>query len=458
MKKIVTKLLLILLVLLVFYLVFNQFDIGELTPEFSEKDIPPATFNKNNGYYRLWTLTEPVGTDIESDEVLNQYRRLFDPQFDNDKYIGEFDPQRNKRTYSSFLKIYRKAKFNLKNPEKDWTPDVLSQKMEIEKLKEDLKVFLDRYKKLIDCEVFEDFTLLRWDSPIPNLLAWLHAAKLYIAINILDAKEGNWTKSVSNLLDHLNFSKKAVKGSRVLINNLIGKAVTKFSIRALAGLMNQKDCPVEVFQQVLDNTPPLKYEEFGSRAPIIAEGFLPVFYESEDKMNFLDRILKFLFFQKNRIRRIRYNHASKMLEYEKTSPYKWESDFQSLPKFKSGWFWWLQNPLGKIWLDNEKWGLPYLESVIFKSYVSKAFYDMLRISAELHLSYTPDKPVQQILNGLETYKTLLDPCSGKPYLWNERKQILYSIGVDRKDNKGETNNYTKIDGTDFVIPVILYVK
>jgi hypothetical protein len=86
MRKIILKILLILLALLVLYTVFNQFDIGEPTPVFSLKDIPPATFDRNNGFYRLWTLVFPEEENIESDETFDRIRRLFDPQFDNDKY------------------------------------------------------------------------------------------------------------------------------------------------------------------------------------------------------------------------------------------------------------------------------------------------------------------------------------------------------------------------------------
>ena len=70
---------------------------------------------------------------------------------------------------------------------------------------------------------------------------------------------------------------------------------------------------------------------------------------------------------------------------------------------------------------------------------------MTRISAELHLNYTPGKPVQDILNGLETYQTLLDPCSGKPYIWNGQKQILYSLGIDRDDYGGKGYPITSLD-------------
>ncbi|UCH98001.1 MAG: hypothetical protein JSV88_14425, partial [Candidatus Aminicenantes bacterium] len=111
---------------------------------------------------------------------------------------------------------------------------------------------------------------------------------------------------------------------------------------------------------------------------------------------------------------------------------------------------------GSRWLFG-CWNYAFKMGAIFKSYMKKAVYDMVRISAELHLKYDPDKPVQEILNGLEAYKTL-DPCSGKPYKWNDEKQLLYSIGTDRVDNAGETNIYRKIAGSDYAIPVILYLR
>jgi len=458
MRKIILKILLILLVLLVLYTVFNQFDVGEPTPGFSLKDIPPATFDRNNGFYRLFSLVYPENVDIELDEVFDRVRQLFDPQFDNDKYLEEQDPSMYKKMYSPFYKKYRqlgRLELPTMSVEADWTRYVLSIKERIKKVRSDLTVFLARYQKLIDCKVFEDFTLIRAESPVPNLLAWLHAARLYTAVNLLDAAEGNWEQGASNLLDHLDFGKRTVKGIRVMITNLIGKAVTRLSIRAIASLMNQKECPKEVFQLVLDRTPPLKYEEFGSGTSFIGEALVIMsFYKFEMKdKSLLERLLYSLFFQENRVKKVHYVYMSKLLKYEKTPPYQWESDLEPPKKFASGWFWWLQNPMGKIFLDNI--GHHSFKNIILKSYISKTYYDMLRISAELHLNYTPDKPVLEILNGLETYKEI-DPCSGKPYIWNEEKQILYSIGIDRKDDNGTEQRYT-FDG-DYVIPVILYLR
>ena len=97
-----------------------------------------------------------------------------------------------------------------------------------------------------------------------------------------------------------------------------------------------------------------------------------------------------------------------------------------------------------------------LTLIILKSYRIKTLYHMILISAELHSKYKPAQSIEENLKGLETYHTLLDPCSGKPYKWNGKKQVLYSLGTDRDDDAGKSN-YKSID-TDFAIPVILYVK
>ena len=460
MKKIIIRILSVLVGLLVLYVVINLFDAGEPTADFSAQDIPTGTFDKSNGYYRLWTLIEPEGTDVQADEVINRVRRMFDPQhpeFEDGKYIVEFDLETHKKKGSVFKKL--KLLWPKAYDDKEWVRSMLSQKKTVRKFRKEFKVYLERYRRLIDTEVFEDFTLLRWDSPIPNLLAWLRIAKLYIGINVLDAVEGNWQQGVSNILDQLDFGKRAVKGSHVMITDLVAKAVTQVSIKAIVDLMNQKECPREVFQQVLDRTPPLEYDEYGSRTSFIGEGLaVPSYFEFVAKTKgFLARFLYWIFFHKNRIKKVHYANASNLLKYEKTPPYKWEKDLEEAPALCTGWFWWLQNPLGKSWYDKDK-VFGNLHKVIYKSYRLKAFYEMLRISAELHLNYTPDKPVRAILDGLESYRTLQDSCSGKPYVWNDEKQILYSIGIDREDNGGETQQYERIKGMDYPIPVILYLK
>ena len=465
MKKILLRILLILLALLVIYTIFNQFDIGKSSAKFTLlNDIPKANFEKNNGFYILWALSEPLDIDISSNKIINKYRKLFDPKYDIDKNIYDFNVEKynHKPRKNTWLEKYRIIGINFPiGINKDRSKYILSIKNKLLPIDPYLKIFLERYTKMLNTKVFQDFTALRNDAPLPNLLAWLHASKLYTAVNMLTALEGNWEKGVSNILDQLDFSKRAVKGSRVLITNLISKAIMQISLQSISSLMNQKECPIDIFEMVLKRMPTLKYEEFGTRTSFMCEhlGYISNYIEKgvyKDKnISLFKRLLLKLFMQKNRTKKYFLDFFEKYIKIEETLPYKWESDQKEEKALNSGLFWWLQNPAGKVFFNYNNTNL---KTVIFKSYAKKAMYDIVKISAELHLNYTPETPVQEILNRLNTYKNNIDPCSGKPYIWNEQKQILYSIGTDRKDNQGQTNNYTKIENTDFAFPVILYVR
>ncbi len=463
MKKILLRILLILLALLVIYTIFNQFDIGKSSAQFTLlNDIPKANFEKNNGFYILWALSEPLDIDISSSKIINKYRKLFDPKHDTDKNISDFNSKKYKKMYKTYLGKYRKIGINFPiGINKDRSKYILSIKNKLLSIDPYLKIFLERYTKMLNTKVFQDFTALRADAPLPNLLAWLHASKLYTSVNMLTALEGNWRKGVSKILDQLDFSKRAVKGSRVLITNLVSKAIMQISLQSLSSLMNQKECPTDIFEMVLKRMPTLKYEEFGTRTSFMCEylwvisNYIEKGVYKDKNISLFKRLLLKLFMQKNRTKKYFINFFEKYIKIEETLPYKWESDQKEEKALNSGLFWWLQNPAGKVFFNYNNMNL---NTIIFKSYAKKAMYDIVKISAELHLNYTPETPVQEILNGLNYYKNNIDPCSGKPYIWNEQQQILYSIGTDRKDNQGQTNNYTQIENTDIAFPVILYVR
>lgn len=473
MKKIILRILLILLALLVIWIVSNQFD-AKLNPDlFTRKDIPAASFDKSNGFYILWALPEPPDVDITSEKIIEKYRKLFDPQFDNEKNMEAFDFKANKKMYHSFQDTYKALNLDFRTglTKSDWSGAVLSKKSLLSPLHPDLQVLVDRFRMMIDSRVFEDFIPVNADAPLPNLLAWLHTAKLYVAVNMLTALEGEWERGVSNLLDMVDFSKRAVKGSRFLIVNLIGKAIMHLPLEAVADLMNRKECPAAVYEMVLSRTPPLQYEEYGTEKSFICEavGFTFHYIDRPYKtdpfrpFNFWERLPLFFFHQENRTKNYADKFYKKTIEMEKNPPYQWKSDRVDLEPLKDGFFWWLCNGGGKVlltsyngYIGNHKKG-GGLYTVIYRSYMRKTLYDMVKISAELHLNYDPDKPVPEILTNLESYK-VMDPCSGKPYKWNDEKQLLYSIGTDRKDNSGETKLYRGGEGSDFTIPVILYLK
>jgi hypothetical protein len=448
MKKIIIRVALALLVLIVGYLAFNQIDARPVAPALAAPPAPaPEAFEKTNGFYRLWTLTEPKDVDIETDAAILPYRRLFDPAYENDRYIKEFNSEQYKKKYKNPAEVMKALQ--VMRVGNDWLPVFNQYREQLKKAGEEYDFMLARYEKLIDCERFVDFTLIRADSPIPNLLDWLHTAKLSIALDSMAAQDGNAPEAAAHLLRHLRFATRVIPNSRTTITNLIAKAVARMSIWALNSIMNREDCPPEVFATILENTPTLAYGEFGSRFPLACETYwIPELDLSAVKYK--------LFFQKNRTHNISMRYMEGIIRYEETPPHLWSEDIQGLPKQAQGAFWWLQNPLGKKDLD--AFPADNFIVVIYKSYALKTSYDMLHIAADLHRGYNPARSVQSQLNDLPSYRELLDPCSGKPYVWNEAKQILYSIGIDRRDNQGDTRDYQTWKDSDYVLPVILYVK
>lgn len=490
MKRVII-IVLMLLLLFVMVVIFNQFDAKAARFDVREQwDMPAhtiqltelfkqASFDKSNGYYRLWTLTEPPGVDIESDAEIYKFRKLHDPQYDIVKYNKEWEDSGNAWTYAekerANPKQYRRGSYQQYRAERDkilakdskwmnfqekvmddWCRELREKRDSVLQLKSAYGVLLERYQKLIDCELFEEFTIVMKDGDIftegaiPNLLAWLDVGKLYVVVNMLDSVDGNWHQGTANLLKHIEFAKKSVRNSRTLIVNLVGKALTRVALHGLISIMNQKDCPKEVFQQVLDGLPPIDQEEFGNSKQLLCEGFISA-HQAKKRGG--------LFYQVNRTQQYYFDFMAKMYLANKTQPYLWKEYPLANSDIKRGWFWWLQNPGGKSEFQkfiDDKTGEGFLVTS-FKGYAVKSFYDLTKISAELHLNYTPGKPVQEILNGLETYRTLLDPCSGKPYIWKEDRQILYGIGLDRKDNGGgDSTRYTQMEGVDYTIPVILF--
>jgi hypothetical protein len=453
MKKIMFRVFLLLLVLVTGYLLFNQIDARAVPARFNEPPPPvPEAFEKTNGYYRLWTLIEPEGVDVESEDVRLPYRRLFDPAFDNDRFIREFDAQGYKQKYRN---SGTPPALSALKPGVDWRPLLRENRELLLRAEKEFAFMLARYERLIGSERFIDFTLIRADSPIPNLLAWLHIAKLSIALDVLAAHNGNAQDGAAHLLRHLHFATRVIANSRTLITNLVAKAVARMCIWGLSEIMNRKDCPIAVFQAVLDGTPELTYEEFGSRFPIICETYwvpLPDFAA----MSWIAKLGHRLLYQRNRTQNVRVAYMEKIIAWEQAAPQRWNEDPYEPPKQVRGAFWWLQNPLGKKALDGMQMGnfIP----VIYKSYALKATHDMLHIAADLKRRYDPQRPVPDQLDGLPSYRRRLDPCSGRPYLWEDGRQVLYSVGIDRRDNHGDTRDYLDWRDSDYAMPVILFVR
>jgi hypothetical protein len=466
MKKIILVILLVLLGLCFLYVVFNRFDARPVPGMFSSKDLPAANFDYENGYYRLWTLGLDDKVDVESAAVKERYRRLFDPQFDNVKEIREFDVDQYKKETSLDRRMGKTLLPGMRMVDRigDAPPvsfsEIIARREEFERFRQEQALIRQRYLALLGSDCFQDFTAPRALSPVPNLLLWLRLAKVHVGLSLVDAADGKWAEAADALLKQMDFGKKAVAGSGTLITNLVAKAVLNLSTQGLAFLMNQKDCPAEVFSRILEGMPPLRYEEYGSRNSFIGEflftrsslGHFDAATRKAFGLDWMAGLLAPLGLQKNRTLNAYYDYIRAILEVESAPLQGKPLRILEPRKYRQGAFWWLRNPTGKSWMDHVT---PNLGVVVFKALRARSLYDLTRISAELHLRYDPVKTVQENLNRLATYQ-VMDPCSGKPYIWNEEKQVLYSVGLDRVDGGGAYDRTTV--RTDVVLPCILYVQ
>ncbi|MCP4214124.1 MAG: hypothetical protein GY765_05685 [bacterium] len=456
MKKALLIIGLVILVPIIIFILFNLGDAEPIPATFDKVKPLPATANTSaNGFFILWGLCEPEKVDVLSEEYIWKVESLFNPPGNE----TQFNLKEYRDNFKAFSPTVQKMNFP-NHFSKGWLEKILSQREAVDTAENVAAIMLRRYEKLIATPVFEDFTVPDFRSPIPNLLAWLQAAKLYISVNVLDAVDGEWEQGVQKLLAHIGFCKKVVANSRVLVLNLIGKASCRMSLEGLVSLMNHPQCPPEVYQQVLDGLTPLKYEDYGSLNSFIGEcRMCYAMVDNVDSPDFLqggERVLVSLlptklFLHPVRTKNYFTDFFALLIAAEKEEPYNWKQSFADLDiklKSKKSW-WWVSNPIGKMLHDI---ALPNITAVVTKSYELRTAYDMTRILADFHKHYSPNQQVKEVLDGLETYK-VMDPCSGKPYMWSEKLGVIYSIGTDLEDDGGKYD-FRKLKETDFAVPLV----
>lgn len=451
-KNAVIKIFLFLLALLLAYFIFNRFDASGPPGVFTHKDLVPASFEKSNGFYFVVALGEPPGKEILSDEITTKYRRLFDPTFDNDRWLQEWDS----RAYINRTFPYKRIIRCVNQYRKDWFPHVSANSDKIKKISGQVSFLLDRYQQLVNSDMIRDFTSVRFRVDSETLLMM---SRLYTALRIIDFLTGD-PGEITGILAQIHMCKKLIRSSRSLSLTFTIKKILQESLMALTGAMNQRECTREIVSRVFNRLTPLTYDQFGSR-----NAFIGHYLAIEDWMDSLEGQVERgetiwgrelghaarAFFQEQRTRNYYFLFISTCIEYEKRPPFRWGSPIPEAGNLQKGPLWWLQNPTGK-YLYSELYN-PDFKGDILASHYTKAVYDMSRICAELHLNYTGKKPVNEVLNQLSSFQTL-DPFSGNSYIWNESKQVLYGVGLDRSDNGGVYIR-RQVKGSDIVIPCLV---
>jgi len=152
----------------------HRFDASPAPDLFTMRNIPPASFEKDNGFYFLWSLIEPPEIDIAADSVRQKYRQIFDPQFDNEKAIQAFDFKRHREVYKEiYLPKFKQIGIDSKGlgASKDWCQEAKSLKSHLSPLAPEMQVSYGRFRLMIDSPKFEDFIPPKVDAPLPNLLS-----------------------------------------------------------------------------------------------------------------------------------------------------------------------------------------------------------------------------------------------------------------------------------------------
>lgn len=452
-------------VLVLMFVLVNRFDIPEPPGGFSRNDMVAASYDASNGFYRFWTLNEPEGADIESPEVLDKYRRLFDPAEGDkrDLSIHNWDHKAYRARSAGWRDMLGMNLYP--DPGKDTGHYLETRLLELEPkidgLRPKIAFMTERYHKLVNTSVVTDFTAaFRWDVPVFDHLIWIRLARFYVAAKALDAMNGDWQQGVDAIIKHVEFNRKLSRNSRVFITNLLTKEMARFSLEALATIMNRPDCPPEVFQQVLTGLPPLAGDDFSSSPSltfeyVVFKAYLESGIKKDNRVygDVFDSLGAKLFLQENRTLAYLLDDINELIHLEAAPPHQWtaEEKINRPRRLIKKTFWWLINPVGKM-LYASRYARGNNPVTAAKTHRVRIVYQLTRIAAELHLKDDPSKPVSEVLGQLETYKTP-DPGSNRPFIWNGKKGVFYSVAVNGKDDGGLPGQAGMDD--DFVIPVKL---
>ncbi len=435
------------------FVIIQFFDAREPENIFQTKDLKGASFQPDNGFYQLMVLCSSPEKKISTHGDTEPIRKISDPL-----YISQI----NDENYQLLIDEFKASNPCWKNMDDSPAPDendtnwmafYLSKQKEIMNIREKYDVFIERYDMILNSARFEDFSPPSHLWPIPRLHLLLKLSNLYIGHNLLAISDGKWDQGISNILKQINFAKQMVENSRMVITYVSGLKILDQSLLALTQIMKLGHCPGKTYARILNTLPPLEYSQIRFKNPLIYEylitaSMVDIAYEESQfetikvlKMGgildsmmpaFLNSASKLLI-QKNRTTGYILEYYKRLIDLETLQPFKWTVDIKSFYQPKTqGNFWWLRNPGGKMLSDIST---PNFSKIVLVSYSSQARYDLTRICAELNLEANTGQPKIKTLAALKSYKAI-DPFSGKPYQFNEKESLLYSIGTNRMDDSG----------------------
>jgi len=455
MKRKSIKFAILVFVLIMLYFGYLLYQGGPVQGEFTEKDLAPASFEPDNGFYIFLAFLEPPEIDINSPEVIARYRETFNsfgaqsPREQIRNSIKREEEalrkiEKYEKLLQQFWKLYNPSKHPLQN--KDPLAYFLSVKEDVEKIKEGCAFFLKRYQALIDAKKVEDFTPLGiYFFMVEHNKIFIQVHRLFHVVNIIDAAQGKWEPAVGNILKEIAFYHRFLKTARSETgygNYHFAWMVLWKTYELLPRLLNHKSCPRDVYARTLTELQAIPNRTFSHRNAVIST------YIANAAILNQEESWK-IYIPKNRIKQYYINAYRRLMELGDQPPYQRRET--------------VENTIRQM-MANKKipfepadtWSpITMIERMIRFPYQTRALNDLLCISAELYLKYDPGLTLEQNLEKLAAHKAI-DPFSGTPYRCNAEKRVLYSIGPNRSDDGGIPSNPRKFSSfDDIVIPIIL---
>jgi hypothetical protein len=434
-----------------------------------------AHLDAGNVFFVLWGFADGAGSDPRTPAFQEEVRALVDapgpargPRLRYGQWLA--------RLNAAFRSEWQGANLVFPQlPDEDLCAYFASRRDVIGEQLRRFAVPLQRYGQVVCAAELADFTPLGWEFPARSFLLAAYTAKLFAAAQIVTAIDGGWLPACANLFSAQATGFKLIASGRTLSVNRLGKAMVELTLRALAALLNRRDCPPAVARLVLDHLPIRTVRAFGTQTArdfawmsfgralervqeekVIDPSLLKDYFREPARFFALERFvaisgprffatvhaLAAFFLKKNESTaalRAFWDHVGRL---EETPPAFWDEGPRPAARLAAdlaaGPLWWLRNPLGKMMVRSAvPFTWPVLQHYVYRSHGLKARYDLVRLLAEARLRAGPGMNLSQVaLQGLLATVPERDPFSGKPYLFNPESGMLYSVGPDGSDNGG----------------------
>lgn len=419
----------------------------DLEPDtFTMEDLPPLNLSSKNGFFKLWSLNEPMDVDVRDPEVIAKYQKLLDPSRTNEESLKHWvkNKYRKRKWRHHFDEIDKALSFIVKSDYQDECIKHLEKKKDqILSFVNSHNIWIQRYESFIRSPVIEDMTNPKIEV-YPNLLMIIKMSQVYSAFQLLNAFNGEWERSVYGLIDQFQAARKLSSNGRESIIQMITRKVIHYSLKSLWVIANHPECPQKIYKIILEKvSSPIEYKELMPNTALIGDYISTMkdikneIYSDLEQSPIMKLIVN-IFIDFKGSNQLIFNQHKKIINFKGDIPYyKAEPQFRYRPIFEKDYslrcFFILifNNGAGKHFLDLSSSNFIHTLRSLYRT---KVYQDRLILLSELRLKYNMEQKIDNPIDIL-TYKRKRDPFSGKPYKWDKKKQIFYSQYLREEEEK-----------------------